>query len=318
VYTILAVAIGKPSRSCTIKSSNDANLKLIRPYIKGVINWLEKQPDPPISDSVLPKYKIGKDYIIDYRECDERQLQSTFTVSNDIILCLSTTVARAAVLFTKNNKITTRPIVAIVSDFFSEHFPGNVCGVSAKRPDHAADCLKNLRNDFPSANQIYLLHKKGYSPSDAALSWLGTNGQLVPVADTDNIKDQIYGIPKGTGALLILPADRFFGAVDDIIQWAQVDRQLLTYWTVTDWVGSGTGGVFGGSGFSQEKCGQYLAERIASIWASSNNVTIPAQPWKGVDEKWNEHKKNTTIAKALKIKLGKVKAPKKGKPRRGK
>jgi hypothetical protein len=64
-------------------------------------------------------------------------------------------------------------------------------------------------------------------------------------------------------------------------------------------------GAFGGSGFSQEKCGQYLAERIASIWASTNHITIPNPLWKGVDEKWNEHKKNPNVAKALKITLRK-------------
>jgi hypothetical protein len=75
MYTILAVAIGKSTRDCAIKTKNDPNLRLIRPYITGVINWLEKQPNPPIPDRPIPTYQIGTDYIIDYRECDEGQLQ---------------------------------------------------------------------------------------------------------------------------------------------------------------------------------------------------------------------------------------------------
>jgi hypothetical protein len=314
MYTILAVAIGKPANDCTIQTKNDPILKSIRPYITGVINWLEKQPNPPIPDSPLPKYKIGQDYIIDYRECAENKLQSTFTLTSDIILCLSTTVARAAVTFTQNNNLATTPIVAIVSDYFSENFPRNVCGVSAKRPDHVDTCLRDFRADFPNAGAIYLLAKQGYKPSDAALAVLGSAGQPVYVGPNDNIEDQIHAIPSGSGGLLILPADRFFGAASDILQWAQNDQQLLTYWTVTDWVSTGSTGAFGGSGFSQQRCGQYLAERIASIWASNDHVTLPNPAWKRVDDSWYEHKKNAAVAKALKIKLSKGRSTKRTKP----
>jgi hypothetical protein len=322
MYTILAVAIGKPSRNCTIQTKNDPNLRAIRPYIRGAINWLEKQPNPPVPDSPLPKYKIGTDYKIEYRECDETDLPDTFAeVPNDLMLCLSTTVAGAAVQYTKDSNITT-PIVAIVSDFYSfaqdNNSPQNICGVSAKRPDHVDKCLSDLQSDIPNAGKIYFLAKTDYGPSDASLAALGNTGQVVYVGATDDIQTQINTIPPGSGVLLVLPADIFFGAVDDIIQWAQVDLNLLTYWTVTDWVASsGSKGVYAGSGFPQELCGQYLAERIASIWSSKNHITIPDQPWKRVDDKWYDHKKNAGVAKALNITLGKAKSTKR-RPRRSK
>jgi hypothetical protein len=303
MFTILAVAIGDPAKNCIIKTSNDPNLKLIRPYIAGVINWLENQPNPPISGTRLPKYRIGQDYEIDYRECDESQLQTTFTLANEFILCLSTTVARAAVTFTQTNNIKTRPIVAIVSDWAAENFPSNVCGVSAKRPDHIDICFKHFKGDFSSAGTFYFLAKKYYPPSDAALAKLGNPNTAVYVDTNDNIRDQIYAIPRGSGGLLVLPADRFFGAIDDIIQWAQNDQSLLTFWTVTDWVSTGNTGAFGGSGFPQQTCGQYLGERIASIWSSANHITIPNPAWTIVDESWYDHKKNNAVASAMNIKL---------------
>jgi len=278
--TILAVAIGDSSKSKLIKDSTAATLKGVRPYIKGLINWLNKQPDPPIPDNPLPKYKIGTDYIIDYRESDETQLQSTFTVSTDVIFCMSTTVARAAVTFTKANKIPTMPIVAVDSDPMNEHFPANVCAVSATRPQLAIRCYEEFKKKAPGLTTIYALHKYRYGPSDDSLNWLGKKITPVPVKPGDNIKDQIYGIPKGSGGLLILPADRFFGAADEIVQWAEVDWQLRTFWPVPDW----PTGAFGCYGFAQELCGQYLAERVASIWSNSGNIPNPR--FVVIDQKW--------------------------------
>ena len=174
--TILAVAIGDSRRSKLIKDANPATLNGVRPYITGLIKWLSKQPDPPTPNAVPNKYQIGdaKDYVIDYRECDETQLKNTFTVS-DVILCMSTTVAREAKSFTKTNNI---PVVAIVSDPLKENFPANFCGVSAQRPQHAPHSLKKFKEKAKKFQYIYALHKDGYDPSEVAKGWLGNGRHL--------------------------------------------------------------------------------------------------------------------------------------------
>jgi hypothetical protein len=316
MYTILSVAIGDPANNCLINSLNDPHLPIIRPYITGLINWLEKRPNPVVPNNSFPKYAIGTDYEIDYRECAEDQLAATFTVSNDIILCLSLTAARAAVKFTQRNNISDRPIVANVSNWQPENFPANVCGASAQRPDHITRCFNDFKGDFKGARQFYALNKHPYTPTDSAAALLGSDVKLINVAPTDSIQAIIHKIPQGSGGLLVLPADRFFAAKDDIVQWAEVDQKLLTFWTVTDWVGTGTAGPFGGSGFPQQTCGQYLAERIASIWSSANHITIPNPPWTKVDENWYVHKKNAKVAKTLKINLGKRKVSKRTRPKK--
>jgi hypothetical protein len=294
--TILAVAIGCSSdKSKVIKDSSDNTLNGVRPYMKGLINWLSNQPDPPNPASSLPTYQIGDAnyYVIDYRECTAAQLRNNFTVSpglptSYVILCMSTTVAREAADFTRNMN-PKPPIVAIVSDPFAENppFPANVCGVSAKRPQHVIECYNKFVEADPTLTKIYALHKQGYSPSENSMRWLG--GKVIPVPigrhdDCDDIKRKIDQIPSGPHqGLLMLPVDQFFGAADQIAIWAN-DNSMHDFWTVPDW----PTGSFGGYGFPQETCGQYLAERIASIW--SNNDTIPDPPWVPVDDKWIEGK----------------------------
>ena len=305
--TIVAVAIGNSQKNTVIRDSSPATLKGLRPYIKGLISWLANEPDPPVPDSVLGRYQIGdaNDYVIDYRECTEDDLKHNYDFkpknglpSSYVILCMSTTVAREAVNFS-----TAIPIVAIVSDPFKENFPENVCGVSARRPDHAKDCY-NIFKAKIAPTKIYLLHKDGYGPSEISRKWIGKRDCL-SIKNNDVLKDKIGTIPPGSG-LRILPADRFFGAADDIIQWAEVDNNISTFWTVTDWVKAG--GAFGGYGFSQETCGQYMAERVAQIWTSNGN--IPDPPFVRVHDKWVDGPKYRPAAKPLKAKRKKGKAKK--------
>jgi hypothetical protein len=292
--TILAVAIGCNSdKSKVIKDSSDKTLKGVRPYIRGLINWLSNQPDPPDPTSSLPRYRIGdaNDYVIDYREYTAAELkrdpQKAFTVSSGlptshVILCMSLTVAREAADFTRNMN-PKPPIVAIVSDPFAENFPENVCGVSAKRPQHVIECYDKFRAADPTLTKIYALNKQGYPPSENSMRWLG--GKVIPVPigrndDCDDIKRKIDQIPSGSHqGLLVCPVDQFFGAAEQIAIWANANS-MRDFWTVPDW----PTGSFGGYGFPQETCGQYLAERIASIW--SNNDNIPDPSWVPVDDKW--------------------------------
>jgi hypothetical protein len=285
--TILAVALGdsqtsSSNKSKVIRDNSPGTLNGVRPYIKGLINWLMSQPNPPVSDNTLPTYHIGDSnyYVIDYRECTEAELINNFTVSaglpaSYVILCMSTTVARAAASMNLNV-----PIVAIVSDPFAENFPANVCGVSAQRSQHAMQCYHKFKKADSALGKVYALHKQNYKPSNDALNWLGNKVISVPIQPGDNIQTKINAIPQGPHrGLLVLPADLFFGQANNIAGWAQ-SQGMHDFWSVPDWPTNS----FGGYGFPQQTCGQYLAERIASIWA--NNGAIPNPQWVSIDEDW--------------------------------
>jgi hypothetical protein len=279
--TILAVAVGNPANDQTFDTPNP-NLSTVRPYIKGLVSWLANQPDPPTPDSTLSKYKIGVDYKIVYRERDVGSLPDAFpeavSLPADLIFCMSTSVAKAADAFTKVYA-PSKPIVAIVSDPFSELFGDNVCGVSASRDRLASHCLRQFKKKNPNVNRVYALHRDGYAPSIKAKGWIGGKKvTTVAIADGDNIRTKIEDIlqnaPPKSG-FLILPADRFFGSANDIVQWTGTKP---TFWSTPDF----PAGSFGGYGFKQELCGQFMGERVANIWTSQDSGDPSVMP----DPKW--------------------------------
>src|SRR5215203_4506769 len=73
--TIVAVAIGTAAtaRQETITAKPPANSTTVRPYIAGVVDWLENQRNPPRATG-LNTYRINHDYVIDYREVTEANL----------------------------------------------------------------------------------------------------------------------------------------------------------------------------------------------------------------------------------------------------
>ena len=301
--TILAVAIGNPANNQVFKLPNP-NLSAVRPYIQGLVDWLAHQTEPPAANSALTKYNIGVDYQIDYRECDLGGLAAVFPAAApqaDLIFCMSTSVARAADAYAKANA-PTQPIVAIVSDPFGESVPfgDNLCGVSASRDRLANHCLKQFRKQNPNVKNVYALHRKGYSPSTKATGWLGKkNVTLWPIADTDNIQGEIQKIinlnPPKLG-FLILPADRFFGSANDIVQWA---GNYPTFWSTPDF----PAGSFGGYGYPQVLCGQFMAERVANIWTSQDAHAADPMPdpaWVLIDPQYVKVKPGTLTKSAKK------------------
>jgi hypothetical protein len=291
--TILAVAIGKPSNNQVITAMPPAT-SLIRPYINGLISWLANQtskPDPD-PDNPLNKYDIGTDYQIDYRECDLADVAGVFAAQGaaaDLLFCMSTTVARAAYAYT-----TTKPIVAIVSDPFSEtYYDANVWGTSAGRDRLVRHALKQFRKKHtPKLTKIYALHRKDYPPSTKSIAWLGNDKvKLWPVADTENIQVRIQAAiddppTSAVKGFLILPADRFFGAAPDIVSWTGTKP---TFWTTPDFPVNPVKS-FGGYGYPQVICGQFMAERVAGIWTSQdapvgNPVPLPDPKWTLIDPK---------------------------------
>jgi hypothetical protein len=307
--TILAVAVGNSTDQVFDKPHPD--LSTVRPYVKGLISWLANQTDPPTPDNGLPKYTIGTDYKIYYRERAVNHVPDAFkdvlTLPADLIFCMSTWVAEAADVFMKANA-PSKPIVAIVSDPFSEKFGDNVCGVSASRDRLAISCYKQFKKLNPNVKNVFALHRDGYLPSVRAKGWLGKKIIPVAVADGEDIKTKIDSIPNvPQRGLLILPADRFFGAANDIVQWT---GSMPTFWSTPDF----PKGSFGGYGYEQELCGKFLAERVASIWKNQSDGAsdpIPDPKWVVIGPEYVTWRPKTVLKKkAQKKKIAKKKSAK--------
>jgi hypothetical protein len=269
------------------KATPADDLDKVRPYIKGLIQWL-KDPTTNNDLEALPNtFELGDGtgpgYTIDYREIGIKQLNvanpdvfsSTNLADIDCVVCMSTFVGEKA------TDATTKPIVVITSDPSNDKFGDNVCGVCAIRPHLIGIGLRKFRK-FPNVNKVYGLHRDKYKPSKHAKKDIGKAIKVwvsVDDSDTDaSILTKIGALDKTKAGLLVLPADRFFGLADDIVTAA---APMPTYWTTTDW----PTGSKGGFGFAQAKCGQYMAQRVASIWSSTSGDDIPEEPFLTVDPK---------------------------------
>ena len=294
--TILAVAVGNPNNDIVLDTSNP-NLNNVRPYVKGLISWLANQPDPPTPDNPIPTYKIGTDYKIVYRERTVGLLPDAFqdavTLPADLIFCMSTTVARAADAFTKVYA-PSKPIVAIVSDPFSEVFGDNVCGVSASRDRLAISCYRQFKKKNPNVKTFIALHRDGYLPSMRALGWLGKKVIPWPVADLDDLKTKIDSIPTTlpNRGLLILPADRFFGAANEIVQWT---GSMPTFWSTPDF----PPGSFGGYGFRATIMRSILGGASGKRLAEFTDA-IPDPKWVAIDPEYVTVRPKTALKKSAK------------------
>jgi hypothetical protein len=301
---IIAVAVGETANEVVVNNATP-DFDVVRPYLRGLIHWLGLAPgnrtDPPQPDNSPPRYRIGtaNDYTIVYRErpIDPNgsltSLKSAFedntALNADLWLCMSTSVARAADAVAKA-QAPTKPIVAIVSDPFSESFGNNVCGVSADRDRLAIRCLRQFRRRAAEAKNgsIIVLHREGYGPSDKARKWVGRKNVKgwIAIADSDDTQTMRQKIIDGTvnsplpnpRAVLVLPADRLFGVAHQITVWT--GPSIPTFWSTPDFPLNARGGF----GYKQELCGQYMAERVAIIWKNQDAPMPPPDPFP--DPKW--------------------------------
>ena len=116
------------------------------------------------------------------------------------------------------------------------------------------------------AQNIFVLLRQGYDPSDRAYKWLDKR-HVTPIyiADGDStqtMKDKITAIknsPLAKKGVLVLAADRFFGVAKLITEWTDA---IPTFWLTPDFPMEAKGGY----GYPQKRCGQYMAERVATIW----------------------------------------------------
>jgi hypothetical protein len=262
-----------------------------------LIDWL-KDPttnaelDQPVAaDGKKYTYELGDGttgYTIDYYEVTLASLKPTkpavFSNLSGVhgIVCMSTHVGEKAAASTK-----VKPIVVITSDPTNNAFDNpNVCGVCAIRPQLIGVGLRKFISKS-GVKVLFGLNRDGYKPSKHSKRDLGKRiDSWIDISDDNDtdasIASQISDAAQTPGAgLLVLPADRFFGLSDDILAAA---GNMPTYWTTTDWPAANPKG--GGYGYPQEVCGQYMAQRIASVWSSSSGIAIPAEPFLTVDPKF--------------------------------
>jgi ABC-type uncharacterized transport system substrate-binding protein len=297
--TILAVAVG-PTVDLSIKSTQYPGT--VRPYIKGLIAGLDTKG-----------YKIGADYLIEYRQRTVNNLDaSAFSGAKDMVFCMSTTVVHAAQSHTKDV-----PIVGVVSDPHEEGFDSvdYICGVSANRFQTAGTCLKHFLQVVSGLKELQVLHNRDNRPSQHAhdnakkvadahhppIGW-----HVVPATSSTAIVQHLQKLSRRqvanapTDGIFVLPVDVNFGAAPDIIA-AQNSSNLPAWFPTPDWVAHG---AFGGYGASQETCGKEMAERVDFAWTSG--LPLPDPRWRPVDESAFEWFVNSSVAAKLNIPLDDV------------
>jgi hypothetical protein len=297
---ILAVGVGndgndpinKPQLRITFtKTSSDADFNRARPYIKGLTDWLSDNTKDTDLESTGKTFDLGdstKGYTIDYREASVGDLKLTnpsvfsdlLSGDWDCIVCLSSFVGEVAARLTKEQGLDI-PIVVVTSDPSKFSDNPNVCGVCAIRPQLMTTALHKLRGmSGVRKNKIYGLHREDYPPSMLTRKNLGKAVNPVPIADTASdqyIVGKVTDIAKINGAaLLVFPVDRFFG-IGDLITTAA--GTMPTYWSTKDWPLHSTGGY----GFPQVVCGQYMGQRVASIWSSPSGKDLPDELFLTID-----------------------------------
>ena len=310
--TILAVAIGDSGKSEEVYT--EAQLEGKRPYLKGIVDRLKTITVP--GSNPARNYALGRagDYVIDYREFAPNELDGKDSFKPNaslpadfLIFAMSTTVAWSAL-----RHETVKPIVAIVSNAKDVGiYADNVCGVSGKRSQYGRDYYEKFLKTVatPALTKVYVLVKEGYAPCLDALrlieqSNVGPGPTVVNVSRPGAIESAITYLDKNSGGLLILPADWFFAARQEITEWAR-QQQLPDFWPVADWVIGDQKSPLGGFGVSQQKCGELLGEQIAEVWKNG----IPkgsGKRWVYVKDGDREWKASQKAANSLGITLGPV------------
>jgi hypothetical protein len=286
---ILAVAVGD-TYDQTFSDSFNTDFTKVRPYIKGLVEWLALSTanrNSPEDEDGLGTFKLGtgaNQYQIDYKQRPRGQISTAFSNGYDLIFCMSRTVVDAAA--TQFPPGANAPkIVGIVSDPFSANYGDNVCAVSATRPQLIARGAKRFKKKL-KLDTLFALTIPNYAPAELAGKWVGKNVYLKPVNDLsniNNIKAVIDTCLPGQGmkaGLIVFPVDAFFGASQQIVDWAENRTQypIPTFWTAPDFPAT----AYGGFGFDQKICGQYMAFLVATIFSTGN---MPDQPYIAVDEK---------------------------------
>ena len=280
IKRIVAVAVGPQTNHPIGAKGGPSN---VRPYIDGLIAGLAKSG-----------HQLGTDYQIEYRERPQLGMTktkaddafaSTSEAPYDLIFAMSTTVARAAKDATKSTAI-----VGVVSDPKAEKLGRvkNFTGISARRSQSAGQCLEHFLATVPTLKQVRVLHKPKYGPSERSLKLVkaaakkrGLAVKIVPVKTRDDIENKISAMSKrdlkksADAGILVLPIDVCLGWAQLIIDLAQGEKNLPTFFPVTDFVKPNSHGALGGYGVPQRTCGVLMADYVDRIlWHSAQPSSL--------------------------------------------
>jgi len=309
--TILAVAVGPHKDILFDSQASRARLGGARPYIEGLIDGLASR-----------HRQLGTDYVIDYRERDQQTLASNGTAagvfklgseSEDgvVIFAMSTTVVQAA-----QNATQSIPIVANVSEPQGDKVrqASNICGVSGRRSQTAGECFERFLATVPTLKKVMVLHNPNYGPSNrawdlvqAAANKRGVSASPVLVKSRADIEKMLAEMeardiqkPAEIG-VQVLPVDFCLGAAPRIIEVAQQQKNLPTFFPVTDWVKQDPPSALGGYGVPQRRCGELMSEHVEQIlW---RNAAVSGLGHKDAPPDAFEWVASRAAAKALNIVL---------------
>jgi ABC-type uncharacterized transport system substrate-binding protein len=306
---ILAVAVG-PERNRLLNAKG--GLGDVRPYIAGLVDGLANRG-----------HHLGTDFEIDYREREHSVLETGSGAANafkaelqtphDLIFAMSTTVVRAASGVTNSIQIVS----PAVSDHKAEgfHRAKNITGVSPRRSQTAGECFERFLATVPTLKEVRVLHRPHYGPGERALKLVKAAAKKrrviikrIDVNSHQELKRKLSALPKrnlkkpAELGILVLPVDLFFSAAPTIIEVAQGQKNLPTFFPVTDWVRPGLPSALGGYGVAQHKCGELTAEHIAQVlWGSAGSPKV-----KDAHDDTFEWVVSSAAAKALKIPFPRV------------
>jgi hypothetical protein len=270
---ILAVAIGDPNNSRSIKDISDLTIGgPVRPYIGGMIAYLDGQG-----------LKLGTHYIIDYQECYEGGEDFTATPNPALILCMSTPLVKAASDFTNDPSNQSTFVVGVASDPANSNFGNNVCGVNAQRTQNAINYYNHFRKFLGQNKTITLLNRTNNVASELCKTAIeNANGGTVPVREVDPPQKAdptsylIDAVEKvKTDGLLVLPVDLFFGWYNTINTAA--DNQLSIFWPAEEFARH----KHDHFGAPHVGCGRKLGEQVQYIF-SNNAIPTGSKRWKKV------------------------------------
>jgi ABC-type uncharacterized transport system substrate-binding protein len=312
--TIIAVAISDNNADVAIRGWDDLeDLKgvRVRPYLRGLVRGLDEL------DRVIG---VGTDqYVIDFRlrkTLQNSDFQNPLDNNPYVILCMSSGVVAAAKTF--NNTVLVKiPIIGVVSEPAKEGFDQDtsICGVSARRVQTADKCFKRFKRAVPDLTTVFLLHKKGYAPSERARDAViatavpGMTYTVLEVSSASDIDTAIAALPsrnpsteKATRGIQVLPADLCLGYAREIINLSQGVKKLPAFFPVPDWVTSNQPSAFGAYGVSQRTCGVLMAERVDEVW--KNGVPPQANKrWINATNDQFDYVVGTTAAHELNINI---------------
>jgi len=287
---ILAVAVGldpekgSPEVFHNVIGSNRG--EQLRPYVAGLIARLDKLGHKP-----------GQDFQIDYATCEPKGLSKLVKAAvaetkPDAMFAMSTSALKAAMLASKDIPIVFPSISDPMADGVVKSCaaPGkNATGIQAMRRQTADECLELFKATVPSLRKVFAMHKPNYGPATRAMKSLRQAARRAGVTFTPVLvkshKDIAYKLSAMSQkrrdgepeiGLQVLPDDLVLSAWRKITELAR-EKEIPTFFPVTDWVRDAVPSALAGFGIPQRACGEAAAEYMHKILQGVHPGDLPVK-----------------------------------------